>query len=255
MTIAVVSGQAVFSFTDAAAQSSLASGNFPSNVTAGNLICGYVKFGTATTVFNNITDTRGNTYVMVDSITGSAGGANTMKTFYARNISGGANSVTCNFTGATGVFPRIMVVELSGCDTTASVVNAHEANSQTTPGTGVGAITSAGTASTTVANCGLIAFAQDYNNTAGTSSLVETGTFSGVATGATPPNNFDVSRAAFKVLAAAGAAHGTFTDATNGALDTYSTMLLAFQPPQAAGAAHVRGPMVITKQSLLRSNL
>lgn len=262
MTIAVVSGQSAFAFTDASTQSSVSTANFASNVTAGNLICGYVKFGTASSVFLNITDTLGNTYTVVDSLTGNGGG-NTMKTFYARNIAGGANAVTLNFTGANGVFPRIMGVELSGCDTTAAVLNAHEGNSQTTPGVGTDAVTSdsGGGTVTTVANCGLITFCQDHLNGSPSFSSTHTiadGTgFSGVANGQTPSNYFDVSRASFKILAVAGSAHGTFTDAAGsfGNVDTYTTMLLAFRPPGGAVAPHARAPIVLSRAAVRRANI
>lgn len=263
MAIAVVSGQAQFAFTDASGQSSQASGNFASNVTAGNLICGYVKYGTATSVFSSITDTLGNTYTVVDTTTGNTAGANTMKTFYARNIAGGANQVTLNFSGANGVFPRIMAIELSGCDTTGTALNAHEGNSQLLPGTGTDAITSdnGGGTATTTANCGIVAFCQDHTNGSpsfSSSHVIADGTgFSGVANGQTGPNFFDVSRASFKILAAAGAAHGTFTDSAGGfgTIDNYTTMLLAFKPPGGASSIHVRAPQILTQRAIGRANM
>src|SRR6266700_2513682 len=103
--------QGKFAFTDASGQASLGV-TFDSDVKAGNLIAVFIKFGTATSVFNNVTDSLGNTYNVVDTDT-TVPGTNTGITLYARNIAGGANTVTLNFTGSTGVFPRIMVMELS----------------------------------------------------------------------------------------------------------------------------------------------
>lgn len=236
--MAIAHVQQQFGFFDGALQTSLAVA-FPGNVTAGNCIVVFAKYGTATSVFQSITDTLGNTYTQVDSVTGGAAGANTLKSFTAQSPSGGANTVTLNFTGANGVYPRLTIGEWSGADTTASLVNAHESANQLAPGAGTDAITSAGSASTTVANCMLVAFCQDHDNTgqSSTHTMADGTGFTGLLNGQTAPNYFDVSRLSDGILAAAGAAHATFTDTTSlSSTDNYTTMMVALQPPQAADA-------------------
>src|SRR3979409_170607 len=103
--MAIAHVQQKFGFFDGASQGSLAVA-FTSTVTAASCIVVFAKDGNATTLFNNITDTLGNTYTQVDSLTGGAAGANTVKSFTAQSPSGGANTVTLNFTGSNGAFWR-----------------------------------------------------------------------------------------------------------------------------------------------------
>jgi hypothetical protein len=68
---------------------------FNSNNTAGNLIVAVVNWGTATSATSSITDSPGNVYTSAIGPINQAGGGGTyVQIFYAKNIAGGANTVT-----------------------------------------------------------------------------------------------------------------------------------------------------------------
>ncbi len=123
-----------------------------SNVTAGNLIAVAVSYdnnqpGTAT-VLNSVTDTLGNTYVIVRTIL-TAGPAQKTSIAYAKNVAGGANTITANLS-QTVCCKTIMVHEISGADLTAPLDGATgSGQGQVNPGTGANAVTS-GNLTTTV---------------------------------------------------------------------------------------------------------
>jgi hypothetical protein len=87
------------------------------NHTTGNLIV--VGVAWSTNVNANVpTDTAGNTYVSTAQ-KASHGTADFVEIFYAKNVTGNAsNAVTANFSGSAQ-FRRVMVLQFSGCDTTA----------------------------------------------------------------------------------------------------------------------------------------
>jgi hypothetical protein len=221
--------QGKFAFTDGSSSAAQAV-TFASNVTAGNLICGFVKFATAGSVFNGITDSLGNTYNIVDSITNGDSGANTFKTFYARNIAGGACTVSLNFTGSTGVYPRIMALEYSGLDTSASVLNAHAALNQDSVGNGTNAVSS-GALTTTANNCMIVGFTVDHTNGVPTLAAGTSPSFTLRTDGPTPANNFDHSASEEYLLATAGAQSANFSPSGGSGVYFFTTGAMAFQPP------------------------
>jgi hypothetical protein len=93
---------------------------FDSNVTAGNLIfCTFTMDGAGTTGIDSLTDSLGNTYTQIALIKDTTAGQ-VYGFYYAKNILGGACTVTVDYTTTESLsFRRIAVVEYSGCDTTA----------------------------------------------------------------------------------------------------------------------------------------
>lgn len=85
---------------------------FGSNVTAGNLIAVGIIYSTAGDLptISSVTDTLGHTYKRAD--TSSSFIPKRLHIYYAENISGGANTVTVNFSGAS---PEtvIQIIEIS----------------------------------------------------------------------------------------------------------------------------------------------
>lgn len=88
---------------------------FASNVTAGNLIAVVVFWANVTSTVT-VADGLGNTYTAVDNPV-DLSTACRASTFYAKNIGGGACTVTVTFSGS--VFGAVAVHEISGADTAA----------------------------------------------------------------------------------------------------------------------------------------
>src|SRR5215218_1891029 len=90
---------------------------FDSANTAGNLIVVYVVWSNRGSV--TLSDSGGNTYAAVapDSRWGS-GNAWRSQVFYAKNIAGGANTVTASFGSSITSFGQIYIHEYSGLDRT-----------------------------------------------------------------------------------------------------------------------------------------
>ena len=83
--------------------------------TAGNLIVVYVAWNNTGPVV--LSDTRGNTYTSVAPAT-AWGSTNSWRSqlFYAKNISGGDNTVTATFGTAITSFGKLLIHEYSGLD-------------------------------------------------------------------------------------------------------------------------------------------
>jgi hypothetical protein len=86
---------------------------FNSNNTAGNLIVAYVIWGNQSTV--SLSDTRGNTYAAAGARK-TWDGSSSSQVFYAKNVSGGANTVTAQFSSAISGWAVVYVHEYSGVD-------------------------------------------------------------------------------------------------------------------------------------------
>src|SRR6202521_2678499 len=86
---------------------------FSSNVTAGNLIV--VQCEGATNVTMSITDSLGNTYTPIGTKVSQS--TSDSELFYAKNITGGANTVTCTY-NPTAIGRYIAFHEYSGADKT-----------------------------------------------------------------------------------------------------------------------------------------
>ena len=115
---------------------------FSSANAAGNLIVAYVVWnnvGTAT-----VTDTRGNAYSAVAPPTRWNNNAWSSQLFYAKNIAGGANTVTATFGTAINYFGILYIHEYSGLDTVSPL-------DVTTSAVGTTSAMSSGTATTTTA--------------------------------------------------------------------------------------------------------
>ena len=94
----------------------LTSKAFGANVTAGNLIA--VMFGFGLSGTPTCSDGLGNTYTLKTN-TYDATNEQSHAQFYAKNITGGACTVTADANSGSAGYLRLGIMEISGCDTTA----------------------------------------------------------------------------------------------------------------------------------------
>jgi len=118
---------------------------FDSNVTAGNLIVLFIAAGAANTIAS-IADTLTNTYTLIDTAVGTD---RATWMYYAKNIAGGANTITVTYT--SGRFPDSIVIarEYSGLDTVTPFDQTAKGNSGVSY---VNSHTTAASSNTTQAN-------------------------------------------------------------------------------------------------------
>jgi glucose/arabinose dehydrogenase/chitodextrinase len=110
--------------------------------TAGNLIVVYVVWSNNSTV--TLTDTLGNAYTPAQAVTKWAGNWSS-QVFYAKNIAGGANTVTARFSSNINSFGIVYLHEYSGLDKANPLDVSRSAN-------GTSAAMSTGNATTNNAN-------------------------------------------------------------------------------------------------------
>ncbi len=208
---------------------------FTSNVVAGHLIAVYVTYDNGGGItLNSVTDSLGNTYTIVQTLTDTV---NVQKSSvaYAKNIAGGANTVTATFSAA--ICCRLIIVhEISGADT-AAPLDGNFGQLQAAPGTGVNAVTTGNM--TTTANGDYI-FGATSDSAQATNQTISAGTGetirennSQAAIGGNATASED------KIQATAGAVASTFTFNVAGGASL--TLQMAFKrcpaPPDAGYVA------------------
>jgi len=155
--------------TRSAAASTTVTATFDSNVAAGNQINGQVSWDGGFGSFSGISDNLGNTYTTVDNLS-DGGSPRHYLTFYAKNISGGACTVTVTFTNPRTIL-QLDVEEVSGLDTTAPL-DKHALTLQATPGTGANGVASSSVTPATdgqyVYGCSMATGSSTINYTGGT---------------------------------------------------------------------------------------
>ena len=212
---------------------------FGSNVTAGNLIALFVVFNSGANIIDTVADSLGNTYVLADTAVGFAGDSHA--TYYAKNITGGACTVTVTLTASVG-YRSLVVHEASGLDTTAPL-DQHVINTQTTPGTGANAVTSGSVTTTTD---GQYIFGATHVNNVGAGVTVTPGTgltgresIDGGADSA-PLESEDL------IQTSAGAIAATFTQSVD---NNVTTAIMTFKA--AGGGATAWGPLLALQNNRL----
>jgi hypothetical protein len=133
--------------TDAGAASTNSTA-FSNANTAGNLIVVVAAWGSTTISMSSLTDSAGNTYVSAAGPVNWNGAAPTSRQqiFYAKNIKGGANTVTAQLSSATANFFQLFIFEYSGADTISPLDAVSSASSSS------GTAMNSGSATTTYAN-------------------------------------------------------------------------------------------------------
>jgi hypothetical protein len=111
---------------------------FDSNNTAGDLIVLALDWTPQSVTVTNITDTNGNTYVSAVGPVNGTGGLGSWRdqVFYAKNIGGGANTITVHFSGALSE-SELYAHEYSGADKYSPLdVTASSVGNSATPDSG-----------------------------------------------------------------------------------------------------------------------
>lgn len=111
---------------------------YTSSNTAGNFLALRYTGAPSSVTISTCSDTRGNTWTPIPNATGGTGGHQAMR--YAKNVSAGANTVTCTLTGAATA-SSLDIFEYSGVDRTAPL-DQSKLTQQVDPGTGANAVSS-----------------------------------------------------------------------------------------------------------------
>jgi glucose/arabinose dehydrogenase/chitodextrinase len=159
--------------------------------TPGNLIVAYVVWGNTGSV--SLSDTQGNTYTAAAPAT-SWGNGNAWRSqaFYAKNIAGGANTVTATFGSSIASFAILYIHEYSGLDrtnpldkTAAAAGTASTMNSgSATTSNGNDLIFGAGASSSTVTavGTGFTSRLTDFGNRTEDKTVTSAGSYNATAT-------------------------------------------------------------------------
>lgn len=205
---------------------------FGSNVTAGNLIVVMATWAGAGDVTPTVSDTLSNTYVEIGSHIFSMTADVGMSMFYAANITGGANTVTVNYT-ASRVFREIMVAEYSGASTTSPL----DTSAFTVDGTATTSTDSATTPAVTPAQnasllVGFISSVSGMGTAAAGTNYTERIDTTGGGGGFAEYED--------RILAIAASVAATWTVSVSGA-GMYNARVAVFKPPAAGGTTSGRG--------------
>lgn len=203
---------------------------FVSNVTAGNLIAVGITWYNDPITLSSVTDTLGNTYTVVQTVNIAL--AQRYATAYAKNILGGANTVTATFSLATAIFRGIIVHEVSGADTTAPL-DKNAGQVQTAPGTGANAVTSGAVVSTTDGQY-LFGFTAEG---AGVSTTITQGTGYTLRQRTQSSTTTEEQASEDQIQATAASIAATFTIGTDTEM---GTLILTFKAAGAAAATPQR---------------
>lgn len=207
----------------------LATGNFAGNPVAGNCIIVFCRWNDSVGVtLTSFTDTLGNTYTLLPGYASGAADFENFRVGVAKNITGGVNSVSANFSGnPNGGNMAIVACEYSGFDLTTPYTAGDFAgvNRQGAPGLGANAVTSGNTPVLSSGAGTLIGLSYNYTGTTPTNG---SGTSRGTGWGGvtTPYRLQD------QAIAATTAVASTFTATTNSQHYTFALYL------KNAGAQH-----------------
>jgi hypothetical protein len=81
--------------------------------TVGDFIVAACRQGSDTTSISSVSDSLGNTYHLVANAGQSCSGSREVAIYYAANIKGGSNTVSCNFASSLGTAEDLVVMEFS----------------------------------------------------------------------------------------------------------------------------------------------
>jgi hypothetical protein len=195
--------------------------------TNGNLLIASIHWnaGNGSNAPGGVSDGTNGSYTAIDSLFASVAGENSgVSTFYVKNITGGALTVTANAGSGNVDRARLVVEEVSGCDTTAPL-NVHTIQRLTAPGTGTDAITSGA----------VTAAAGDY--VFGATSLAFTDTLTH-GTGFTDGMNATHWAIEYIAAHAGGSQAATFTGSGGG--QDYFTAIATFKAAAGGGGGDIQ---------------
>lgn len=192
------------------------------STTAGSTLKVWVQYGAGTTNLSNIQDNKGggSSSYTIKTRVNDAGANQSAACAFTANCASGITSVTMNMSPNTP-FLAITVEEWSGESTTPD--DGSTGQFQSTPGTGGNAITS-GTVTTTVSGDTIDGYCFDQRRANPTMNI---GTGYTVVDDLRSTINSITEQ---QTQGSAGAIAATFTDATNGNVDAYVSLVMAFKP-------------------------
>jgi hypothetical protein len=210
-----------------------------SNTTTGNLII--VAVSTQLATVGTPTDSQGNTYTLINSgqVTWNTGSSD-FNLYYAKNITGGAGSVTVNMSGTTGFAVNAAAREYAGLDTTAPLDQVAKATDGGAQATSV----SSGATPTTTQASELVVGAVTENG----GGVITVGAgFSNLSTAGTS-GTYKIGLEDL-IVSSTGAQTATFT-LTAG--NSWASQAVTFKA--AAGTSFIAPPPKIIRQAVNRSN-
>lgn len=209
MTQAVVSGQIAAKNAGTASSTTQA---FAGNVTAGNLIFVIVAWNGTATVSSVADGGLGNTYTQTDAKQ-AWGTADNVQGFYAKNINGGACTITVTLSLTSVSYLEVYQMEVSGSDTTAPL-DAHNTSSGTTNDPASGNLVTGTANEMIIGYCANMTAGAGYTSDSTFDSnqlehkvVSSTGTYTATFVG-DGSSGWGMVAATFKAAAAAVAAHG-----------------------------------------------
>lgn len=200
------------------------------SVGPGNLIWVGVCCTQLTTI-NTPTDDKSDTYTAIHAQINHSGGVASLRTWYAKNVTGGTTTITVTL--AASEFGFIIAHEVSGLDTSAPL-DVEAAQEQSGVGTGADLITSG--AVTTTANGDYVVGLTVNNGFGSVNEAVGTN----YTSGQNPDDNGFKGRSEYLVQAASGSIAGTFT--AGSAAQDWITSVAAFKAGGGGGGATVTYP-------------
>lgn len=191
---------------------------------AGNLLLVCSQTSTGAGPIASLTDNLSSTYSTALATISPAGSSYNYTFFYLKNVPTGITGITESFSGgSTPGNCSISALEYSGLDPTSPFIGITAGNVQVAPGTTANLITSL-TLSLSVVPCALIALCNDE---AGNAATAGTGfTSRGAGFNSAGEGLYEDQRFTVNTTPAA-----TYTSATHGATDTFTTFALAFAEP------------------------
>jgi hypothetical protein len=223
--------QSTYNDTGGSAADWSVAATFTNPVTAQNLIAVLVTWGTATNDLTSVTDSRGNSYAIQSAFVLTDGGnTQTQAVAYAKNIAGGTNTVTANFSTTPG-WRVIAIHEISGADLTAPL-DGVTGLFQTSVATTANAVTSGSI--TTTANGDYI-FGATVNTSAFPTITAGTSPAYTIRTNNSPNSTVANIGTEDRVQSTAGSIAATFTIDTTG--QNMATFIMAFKPPTCAAVS------------------
>jgi hypothetical protein len=190
-------------------------------------VCGIVCWGSGTNDLTSVTDDKGNTYTVQQTVLDTAQ-AESMAAFFLPNITNGPITITGNLSTARG-FRGIAFHEVSGV-LTSLPLDKNAGQDLIQPGTAANAVTS-GSVTTTAAGDYIFAGTTDTAAVHASEFAAGTGYTIREQTGSATAASLATED---QIQAAAAAIAGTFTAAADGATDTYITFIMAFKASAAA---------------------
>lgn len=204
----------------------------------GNLIAGGVAWGSTTNNLTSVTDNKGNTYTILDTVLNLDG--ESAASFALGNVVNGPSIITANFSASDS---NLVIIwdEFAGGLAAANPVDVHHGQSQSRPGTGANAVSSG--AATTTQNGDLI-YGVSFD-VSGSSTTFSAGGGASIATTDTGLSRHGASE--FAVQSTAGSIAATYTSNQSGG--DYMTFMIAIKAAPTGDTLQGSTPLLMMRKA------